>query len=197
MDETIDRILSRLETWIRYVAPGFVLLGVAWLLKPDMVARVYCELQRFPWIPPVLVSLIGVAIYAVHQNVIVRFLFWLVVLIQIYWKADEYPTALRRQPTPVVMRTIETERWLRRSGNQNIRMIQSTLDSWASLMNFLYCSSYSLLALPLVIEDNSCWKVPLLFTGFSLFIVAVWSDWRITLREAWMMCKYPQTETES
>ena len=135
MDETIDRILSRLETWIRYIAPGFVFLGVAWLLEPVEARKIFCKFNEFYWLISVFVSLIGVAIYAVHQNAVVRVLFLIIVYIQRRIEGD-YPEELRNKPLGVVMRRIEEERWLRRaSGNSDVQMIQRTIDSWASLMN--------------------------------------------------------------
>ena len=194
MDEAIDRILSRLETWIRYIAPGFVFLGIAWLLEPEEARKIFCKFKEFYWLTSVFVSLIGVAIYAVHQNTVVRFLFWFIVSILKIPRQTKCPEDLREKPTFKVMQRIEEERWLRRaSGNSGVKMIQRTIDSWASLMNFLYCSSYSLVVLPLFIGKNSCWKEELLLSSVILFIVALLSDFRITLREVWMIKKYPQT----
>jgi len=167
-----------------------VFLGVAWLLEPEKTREIFCEFKEFYWLISVFVSLIGVAIYAVHQNAVVRVLFLFIVLIQRLKKRD-FPAELKEESPNVVIRRIEEERWLRRSsGNSGVKMIQSTLDSWASLMNFLYCSSYSLMVLPLFIKKNSYWKLTF-FSGLFLFLVAFQSDYRITWREILMIKKCP------
>ena len=73
MPELIESVFSRLETLLRYIVPGFVALFVIEVLFQGSSHSLLIGSQEYPpWSVIIAFSLIGILIYAIHQNLVVR-----------------------------------------------------------------------------------------------------------------------------
>lgn len=97
----------------------------------------------------------------------------------------------RQNPTWDIMWELDTQRWKRRaSDDEEIKSVQKELDKWGAFLNFLYCSSYATILVPIFIRwfrseqtQGYWWKVSVF--GSFILIFALISEWRETNREFW------------
>jgi hypothetical protein len=194
MGELIAKLLSGLGAILRYIAPGFVALLVAiWVDKcfePFKTAGYGAIL--------VGASLAGFFIYSIHTGFLVRPLWCLIVLLhkkckhleclnecsQLY-EEDKEESAWK------IMWELDTQRWKRRgSGDKKIKAVQRELDKWSELLNFLYCSGYATIFVPILIkcfrsEHTEEYWLKVAAFGVVILVFALISEWRETNRELW------------
>jgi hypothetical protein len=203
----IDRVFSNLGNLLRYIAPGFVAVLVVWAIKPESFPAILPEpcsdfSQSYAIFFPLILLiavLIGLTIYALNTGAIVRILWFLIYPFTI-WRA------FRRQILRNRLRTItpwgvifglDSQRLLRRaSPEEEVKSIQMEIDKWASMLNFLYCSSYFMIGVPLYFYGFSIFHSPtkgrlIVFVGLFVLVCALISEYRITNREIWAVEKYP------
>lgn len=182
--EVIDRLFSQIGTFLRYIAPGFVALFV--------VAAVITATREFLSTgSPVVVALgilLGPIIYGLHTAALVRVLWFLIVFLH----KDKI-----HKSTWNAMKELDFQRWLRRaSEDSEVRLLQAEMDKWGSMLNFLYCLSYSMILIPLVTK----WFKPCLMSsnwtyivlgGCFVLIATLISENRCTHREIDLKTKYP------
>lgn len=200
MPELINNALARLETLLRYVAPGFVLLLLLMLLDPPL--RTKALNGNIPaWMVVLSAALAGVGLYSVHTGVILRLVFWRAVVALLIKCSPWLQPSDRSKSAREVMFHLDTERWSRRaSADREVVIIQGELDRWASLVNFLYCSGYALIVAPLIAlergstSESHYWLVCLL-GGLLLLVFACISNYGMTDRALWAATKYPGGKT--
>lgn len=196
MTDLIKNAVDRLETLLRYVAPGFVALCLLFLFDPQL--RILIQEKNFPmWIAVLSAVLAGIGLYAVHTGVLLRLVFWrLVVAALIMWSPWAKKIVTSDQSITEVMFNLDTERWKRRaSADASVNGIQKELDRWAAMVNLLYCTAYVVLIAPLLASQSasasfSCYSQPL-FIGVLLFLVASISNYAMTERAFWAQTEYP------
>jgi hypothetical protein len=94
------------------------------------------------------------------------------------------------------MYDIDDQRWRRRgSGDKRIQAIQRELDMWGAMLNFLYCSGYTIIVVTLVaywiVGDVNHFSA-MLGLGLMLSVCGMVTDIRATLRELRIIDDYPQ-----
>jgi hypothetical protein len=211
MSNVIDSVLSRLETILRYIAPGFVALFAAILIVPDFNpfqdgTNAGCE----PWVASLGAVLGGVAIYSIHTSsvgrVFYRIAMWFHHRQSVHARErDSYytPESFETRSVTGAMFDLDSERWRRRTiGNEETNRIQKELDKWGTLLNFLYCTSYPFMLIPFLVwlGTKIAWVGPNYLTprwwvwmlvGALLLVFGVMSDYNIIKREFWAMRTYP------
>ncbi|UCC99534.1 MAG: hypothetical protein JSW66_06545 [Phycisphaerales bacterium] len=200
MGELIAKLLSGLGTILRYIAPGFVALLVAiWVDKDFDLFKTPGHCSHPSWAIPVAAALTGVFIYAIHVGFLVRPLWWLVVQSHKWRYLRRYSRICEKdnkRPTCYIMWDLDTQRWKRRaSSNEEIKAVQEELDKWSALLNFLYCSGYATIVVPILVKCFRCrqaeehWETVSLL-GFLVLAFALISEWRETNRELWATKEY-------
>ena len=192
--EIFEKILSHIDALLRYIAPGFVALFTLTALKGNTDL-----LQYHPtWAIIVLAALIGVTIYSLHTAVIVQVLGWVVIKLHL-WKKDHsfVPDNYSTLTVFQVSFNLDTERWVRRwSRDERVRNLQMELDKWSAMLNFLYCSSYLLMLIPLYVMVSESKPISnwwhLFCIGVFMLFLAIISSFRIINRQFWMVKTYPQ-----
>ena len=185
----IDRLFSHLGTILRYFAPGFAALFVVLVIFPG--SRPFLLSGS----PPVVVlgMLLGVAIYGVHTGAVIRLL-W-VPLIIFFYKIFHWQNPLLAYKT---MFQLDEQRWLRRvSKGGEIGAIQSQMDHWAAMLNFLYCLSYAMILIPFGDKIYPLWCVSsyrdiVLLGGFVVLVAALISEIFIISKEIRLTQQYPK-----
>lgn len=192
--EMLEKLLSHIDALLRYIAPGFVALFTLMAVKANIDL-----FQYYPtWAIMVLAALIGVTIYSLHTAVIVQVLGWAVIKFHL-WK-KHHPFVPDNYSTLSVFRVsfnLDTERWLRRSSrDERVRNLQMELDKWSAMLNFLYCSSYLLIVIPLYLVDSQSKPISnwwhLFCIGVFMLFFAIISSFRIINRQFWIVKTYPQ-----
>ena len=194
MAEAIEAALARLDTLLRYVAPGFVAVGVFLVVFPDAEPFWHGDLATafWPWL--VVACLWGVIIYGLHATLC----HLLVSPLFVAWhrrrsKKGKIDRLFEKKGVLETCIELDIQRWQRRHLPDEKEAFQQELDKWAGLLNFLYCCSYSFLVLPCIANvrhsasDNGSWDLWLFLLGLLLLVVALVSDWRITGREMHFM----------
>lgn len=186
LGEALIRILDSFDRILRYIAPGFVALFVFMFVSQP--------LNLFDgWIDPASVvpvvcicaALAGCAIYGIHTAV----------MIPLFWGAILF-VKLRSNSGEEMMRQ-DIQRWLRRTGkNAEAKAVQDQLDRWSALQHYLYCSSYSMIAIPLFFKWNRGERLTTLATSILVLGVvtlcsAIFSEHRLTDRERLLTQKFP------
>ena len=198
MVDVIDKILSRIDIILRYIAPGFVALFV--LLASAPCIRLFQNQSVYPtWTVVLAAALVGVLVYSVHTGATVHgFAFLIIFLYKRYLKYPGVPDEYQSKRSINVMFDLDTERWLlRNSPDKKVQGIQSELDSWSAMLNFLYCSSYLIVLIPLYLRfsypsEISCYWWHLFCLGVLTLIFALISSFRIITRQFWAVKTYPK-----
>lgn len=199
MGDLLEKALSRIDTIIRYIAPGFVALFVILACATDIHLFQNQSNSVYPaWAIVVAAALAGVLVYSVHTGAIVHGVALLI--IPLHKRYLKYPeiSEHRSKRSVNVMFDLDTERWLRRcSRYEEVRNIQDELDKWAAMLNFLYCSSYLMILIPLYFRFShpskvSCYWWHLSCLGALMLLFALISSFRIITRQFWALKRYPQ-----
>jgi len=201
MSEITESVLSRLDAVLRYIAPGFVALFVVVAVQNGLDSHWTNAFGGSVWPAVLLAALLGVMVYSIHTSIIVRVIWFVIVLFHrilpwSWWIPERFQRDFQtKMSTGRVMFDLDTERWQRRaSDDREVKAVQGELNKWAAMLNYLYCSSYPAILLPILLKCNGVAKgnwCLVLGVGIMLLLCAVISDWRITLREFWAADKYP------
>ncbi|WAC08902.1 MAG: hypothetical protein OS130_06895 [Thermodesulfobacteriota bacterium] len=214
----IDRLFAQLGNVLRYIAPGFVAVLVVWAIKAEYhpaappgshpVLSIILKPPQAVSLPDnvfftlvlLIAILTGLAIYALHTGSIVRFFGFLIVFSYTIRRADNREKLTKRLGTIrawEVIFQLDSQRLLRRAApDKEVGSIQIEIDKWASMLNFLYCSSYFMIIVPLYF----CWfrncsfqgNLRLIFyAGLFVLVCSLISECRITNREIWAVDRYP------
>lgn len=201
MSDLIDSTLAHLETILRYIASGFVALLVLTLVYSGFELLNPSSGGEYPaWVTLLVAALTGITIYAVHTSIIVRFLWWLVVCFHIRFAHHKWLPP-KKKSAKQVMWDLDTARWKRRGmSDPEVSAIQRELNRWAALLNYVYCSSYPLLIIPICVRlaqpsEVSAWWPWLSASGALLLFCALFSDNAITKRELWAVATYQKSES--
>jgi len=196
MADAFEEILSHLGTFLRYIAPGFVALAV-------VLAVMQCSraiIHNYPeWVIIAGAALAGVIIYSMHTGSIVRLWAIIIIFLHVKWPRSgsfsKNSKKLQGKSLSRLMFDLDTERWKRRASKDRVaKQIQKEMDTWANMLNFLYCSSYYVAVIPLCLR----WLQPALtqpywgyvsILGVVMFFSALYSSYRIINREFWALKK--------
>ena len=208
MSDPLDKVVSSLGTILRYIAPGFVALFCLSTVSLEFSVFEVDGVQA--WAVVVGASLVGVMIYAVHNGVFIRGIWWpLIVWLHLKKKKHPFmPDRYKDKSVRDVMWELDTERWKRRSSvDTEVKTIQAQFDKWAELLNFMYCSSYAMIGLPFYTELMAClnlicskgikscrWAIPAV--GLFILFCALISEYGITKRALWAAKEYPGGQKE-
>ena len=199
MGDILEKALSRIDTIMRYIAPGFVALFVLLTSAPNIHLFQNQSNSVYPtWAIVVAAALAGVLVYSVHTGAIVHGVALLI--IPLHKRYLKYPevSEYRSKQSLNVMFDLDSERWLRRcSPHEEVRKIQGELDKWAAMLNFLYCSSYLMILIPSYLRFSypsmvSCYWWHLSCLGVLMLLFALISSFRIITRQFWALKTYPQ-----
>jgi len=196
MFKEIDRILSHIETLLRYAAPGFVAIMFVRIAGLTFNPFQCISEGLYPWAITVAAVLLGVALYGVNNSVLVP-LFWGRAIVWLCRRCCRWvPENLKKERVSDLIYMLVIRRWVRRaSEKQDAKCIQEQLDRWSTLLQYLYCSSYPamVVALWLFLQEYKCtfkfWII--LVIGIVLLISAWISDYRITSYEFRIWSEYP------
>jgi hypothetical protein len=188
--ELIESVFSRLETLLRYIVPGFVALFVIEVLFQGSSHSLLIGSQEYPpWSVIIAFSLIGILIYAIHQNLVVRITN--LAIVYFHLKVDKFEKKSGPEELKVnrVIIDLDNERWIRRySDDKRTAAVQAALNGWAAMLNLLYCTSYVMILIPIYVsviypDEVSKYWWHILVLGILLLIIALASDWRLVYRE--------------
>ena len=88
----------------------------------------------------------------------------------------------------------------RASDDAEVRAVQKGLDKWAAMLNFLYCSSYAMIGIPLLVRwpktevTESAWANFVIGLGCDCLIAALASDHMRVWRDLWATATYPDAK---
>ena len=141
MNDAITGTLESIQKFLRYVAPGFVFLGLVAFIYPSALDF----LEASPVIAATLGLLAGVTLNSLHVALIEDLIAFL-----IYTLYRRLPLLnrllledMRTLDAMQIWREIEEQRLRRRySADGPAQRFQSNNDSLAATLTFLYCSSY-------------------------------------------------------
>jgi hypothetical protein len=201
MSDTISNIVQGVEQILRYVAPGFVALGLfilqfPWLVdKPDAIFRVE------PGIALLAGLTMGVVLNSMHVALFENLLCSLICRIFRYRYVSEVPESLKDHSNRKMVLDLEKQRMLRRASEiPSVQSFQKDHDALGATLTFLYCASYPALLVFFIIvyqwwtdcvtEDSHQWLV---FAIGALFAAAAFlCDLRYTRQDAWAVRNFPQ-----
>jgi len=199
MSNVVDSVFSSLENILRYIAPGFVALFILIFVENSFSPFQHGPNSRYPdWVNIIIAVITGFLIYSIHKSVFAHIFWRIVISLQRHLTKQRWvPDSYRLKSTAQIMFDLDTERWKRRASNdKEVLSIQKELDKWSSMLNFLYCSSYPMILIPLGTKCmcpnfvNPCWLY-LFCTGLVVLLFALISECRITIREFWAVKTYP------
>jgi len=190
--DAFDRLLSGLETVLRYIAPGFATLFIVAAVVP--ASRPFLSSGE----PAVVVlgMLLGPAIYGVHTGFLLRILWPLVICVILSWRHGWQGANVRE-----TMRDLDRQRWLRRaSKDEEARAMQREMDKWAAMLNYLYCLSYLLILIPLLAlllltestDVNRDTARAVVFGGIFVLAATFWSEFGMSRKEMELADDYPE-----
>lgn len=196
--DAIDRLISHLNTLLRYIASGFV--GLLFIVGANLKFNPFLEVcDKNLRISLILVSVVlsGIIIYAVHTGVLVQ-LMWYRGIVWVYKIRRHSWIPLQHAGNQVkeLMYNLATQRWLRRASQESDTLtLQREMDRWAAMLNFLYCSSYPIILVSIWVFKEyglspKFWYI--LGTGIFILLCALISDYRLTGREFRTWKEHPQ-----
>ena len=156
--DTLSRVLDDLGRLLRYFMPALVGVVAAWLLAPGalILPRVVTirlgdppSSEQVSWMPLLLFMLaMGVMIYTVHSNISCRPVLWII-----------HSFILKGQSNGAANTSdwehrLDLARWDRRYGDKDRpeARVQEALNSMNHGGHFLYCSSYAIVLVPLILD---------------------------------------------
>lgn len=191
--DAIDKILSRLGTVLRYIAPGFVLLVLLSWASVQPVDFTDFGAKSSSVAMLIFASLAGVVIYAVHVNTIMR-LTWRLIARYYIVKASKL-LSQNFENTKELLVELDLQRWQRRgSSDDQVASIQRELNTWGAMLNFLYCTTIAIFVGIVVGWHKWEWDAKtLLFVGaFGAFVTALTSHIRFFRYELSVVQRFKQ-----
>lgn len=211
MGNSIDDIFKNLDFLFRYFASGFVWVFVEIQVNGPCLFNGIIEDTRIPASAVYFIAamLIGMFLYALHTNVIVRVIFWPLILRSQESLSGEFSAGQRiagsLRKIREIMLKLDERRWERRYSvctksdcaksdhaiSALTRNKQHECDKWASQVKFLFCSSYSFILIPVVTpivhilyaQPVSDFPACVFLFGLFLLECALYSDYKLTERE--------------
>lgn len=191
--DAIDKILSRLGTVLRYVAPGFVLLVLLSWASVQPVDFTDFGAKSGSVAMLIFASLAGVVIYAFHVNTIMRITWRLIARCHIV-KARKLLSQNFKNARELLVE-LDLQRWQRRGSSDNqVASIQRELNTWGAMVNFLYCTGIAIL-IGIIVGCHTWSKIKmiLLFVAMlATFVTAVTSHIRFFRYELSVIQRFKQ-----
>ncbi|HQU83103.1 MAG TPA: hypothetical protein PKY59_08270 [Pyrinomonadaceae bacterium] len=169
--ETLKEVVEYVGIIIRYTASGFIGLLILLIAEIPTSEKLNEFVKSFPWAFLVIAIIIGLTMYSIHHTVLDALFNRL--SIKFNGRKDN-------------LYQLKKARRKRRASNE-IR--QKDMDSTFSLLNYLYCSSYLFIIIPLFTKMLGVWQNQLikwwyvLGTGVFLLLVTFYGDFCITKEE--------------
>lgn len=191
--DALDRLLGRIETFLRYIAPGFVLVATLGAVGPEPARSYILDVDSHGVVVAALGVLVGVLLYTAHLPL----LFALVApRLTAKWDRTALPPPLTDQSQDQISLFLASERWLRRSSaHERVRLFQREITRWSSNNHFLYCSGSALVmvaaASPLFDKRIALGRVAVLIIGVLLYVLSFASDRRNAQMELWAIRTFP------
>ena len=200
----VSDLLDRIALLTRYVAPGFVGLFV-WKVAGEDEGRIFQDAgsDRYVfWAVVAGAALWGLLIYALHMCFVARII-WRPLILRIHLAKDKHPWISNEQRksakagTDRMLLDQSVSRLRRRiSEDVETRSVQKGLDRWRAMAGFLYCSSYSMIVIPLLViwpkteVTESVWADYVVILGVLTLAAALVSDYIETWYELWAGATY-------
>lgn len=185
MEEVLTRAFRDLRIVLRWVTSGFVGLFVLWLIAgdPNILKTLGDKIGSW-WFVAIIPTVYAMSVYSLHKAFVHPVLHQVVVspLASSLAQNRSYKNAIIQD--------------LRRSIRRDLRspageVIQRDLDRFANVFHCIYCSSWVIVSMPLLIintvgEANGADQHVAIGIGVVFFLVAFYSDCRQTARELWV-----------
>ncbi len=200
MSDTISSILDAIDTFLRYVAPGFIALAL-WLLAYPSLSDDPADLIRaHPEVALVGGLILGVTLNSIHVALIEDLFTMLVYLAyHIPFLRNRLPVSMQKLSTVQKFRAIEAQRIKRRiSSDGPAKRFQDENDAYAATLTFLYCSSYSGLGIAVYqYFSNQCLFSLVLWSGVLFLLFALACDFRYAGLDVWAAREFPRLDSQS
>lgn len=201
MSDTIASIVEGIQQILRYVAPGFVSLGLVILQFPELMNKADSIFRAEPGTAVLAGLTMGVVLNSVHTALLENWLCILVCWIFKYKYVNDVPQSLKNQSARKMMMDLEKQRMLRRNSEiVPVQGVQRDHDALGATLTFLYCASYPGFLIPLIplyqgwtgsITGASIhWIVPVI--GALFLVAAFLCDFRYTRQDTWVARNFPQ-----
>ena len=169
--ETLKEVIEYVGIIIRYTASGFIGLLVLIVAEIPTSEKWNELIKSYPWIFLVIAIVIGLTMYSIHHTVL---------------DALFNRLSIRANKRKDDLYQLKKARRERRASNEER---QKDMDSTFSLLNYLYCSSYLFISIPIFTCILGLWKNPLIkwwyvsVIGVLLLLVTFYGDFCITKEE--------------
>jgi len=199
----INRILGDMEKILRNIASGFVALIVIQILYPNFT---YFNKEYALYTILIAAPLLGLMIYSLHACFFYQIIATINIYVYLLW-IRIWKTYTREQKIPCDTHaklfkhkcSLDIQRWKRRaSEKREIRNFQKELDKWYALIHYLFCSSYVMITVPIIlkletkmciIQKHYCSISSMI--GWVVFAIAFITDFRAVTKEFWATQAYP------
>jgi len=201
----IGEAVGRIGALLRYVAPGFVALFV-WAAVVEKKADGSGDIAAGGysiWVLAAVAAVCGFSIYALHVCSVGR-VFWRPLILRMHlgkeqhrWISVEQRKAAKAGLDGLLLELSVSRLQRRASDDAEVRAVQKGLDKWAAMLNFLYCSSYAMIAIPLLVMcpktevTESAWADFVIILGVVCLVAALASDHMRVWRDLWAAATYP------
>ena len=192
---TIGRAFDRIGVLLRCVVVGFLTLFV-WMAVTDEGGGYSASVAGAGAV------VCGLLIYSLHVCVLARVI-WRPLIMHLHIIRDKHPwisneqRKLAKAGMDRLLLELSVSRLRRRiSEDAETRSVQKGLDRWRGMVSFLYCASYSMIVVPLVVicpkceVEGSALLDHVIILGVVTLIAAWISDYIETWRELWAGATY-------
>jgi hypothetical protein len=201
----IGEAVGRIGALLRYVAPGVLALFV-WAVVVEKKADGGGAIAGggySMWALAAVAAVCGFLIYAMHVCFVGR-VFWRPLILQMHlgkeqhrWISAEQRKAAKAGLDGLLLELSVSRLQRRVSDDAEVRAVQEGLDKWAAMLNFLYCSSYAMIVVPLLVMcpktevTESAWADFVIILGVVCLVAALASDHMRVWRDLWAAATYP------
>jgi len=201
----VGEAVGRIGDLLRYVAPGFVALFV-WAVVVEKKADGGGDIAGGGysiWALAAVAAVCGFLIYALHVCFVGR-VFWRPLILWMHlgkeqhrWISAEQRKAAKAGLDGLLLELSVSRLQRRVSDDAEVRAVQKGLDKWAAMLNFLYCSSYAMIVIPLLVMcpktevTESAWADFVIILGVVCLVAALASDHIRVWRDLWAAATYP------
>lgn len=147
--ETLKEYVEYIGIIIRYTASGFIGLMILIIAEAPIDEKVAKLIKLFPWMIFVVAVIIGITAYSVHHTLMDTFFNFLSVRINKIFNKD------KSDDKKINLFKLKRERRSRRANND---LLQKDFDGTFSLLNYLYCSSYLFILIPVFCHVLDLWQ---------------------------------------
>jgi hypothetical protein len=227
----INVVFENFHQALRYIASGFITFAVLSFLNWEIWQDFLNGSEYVTLFYLLFIIILGILNYAIHIAFLDKLFYRLV--IYLYFRCHKIPEIItdsisewdekttingslkkpssKKPYSKKISFVLFSQTYLRKISEKNsVRGIQSEIDKRLALLMFLYCSSYSLIIIPVLylIKHKICehtfpdsdfctfWIKILSLIGFGVFvlIIGLTFDKRILKREIWALEYFPQKE---